>query len=472
MLACIGGGLFVALLLIGMDEAPPDDSDLLVQRLSISDAENGMTYLDQAREVLYWPKTSMNAEFFPQSTVAESTGDEGTQADPPQSDESRIEEMLADKAWYPALAADILERNSETLRLFDKALACAEFQCALPTRIEESKMESVVALLDLGRLLLFRARATAKKGSGAAALKQAGDLVELGHRLERSKGNVLAYLIGMTLKQMGLEAIFDCLKNNEASSADLKAFAARMARYADESEGLVTSLGVEYESTWMITEDAATSLPAKSTSSKPVSPRVIACWRQLVRLGVVWKPHATQKLLVDLYRSHVQLADKTLTYIDQQDAAAVMDKPGPIRYVLAGNYLGRWLYGLWTPSLQGLLVQKVRCRTEFSANLTLIALKAYQVDHGRLPRTLDELVPAYLPAVPLDDYDGKPIRYSYEKKVVYSVGKDFKDDGGMTREEARQWWNQNKRTDMDGPLGDDEEPDLWQLPDPSCTIDF
>jgi hypothetical protein len=48
-----------------------------------------------------------------------------------------------------------------------------------------------------------------------------------------------------------------------------------------------------------------------------------------------------------------------------------------------------------------------------------------------LPDTLAELVPAYLTAVPLDPYDGQPVRY---KKlpvgyVVYSVGLGWTDQG-------------------------------------------
>ena len=61
---------------------------------------------------------------------------------------------------------------------------------------------------------------------------------------------------------------------------------------------------------------------------------------------------------------------------------------------------------------------------------TLIALRAYDAAHGELPVTLAELVPAYLPQVPADGFDGAQLRYSRERKLVWSVGDDLRDDGG------------------------------------------
>ena len=67
------------------------------------------------------------------------------------------------------------------------------------------------------------------------------------------------------------------------------------------------------------------------------------------------------------------------------------------------------------------------------ATRTILALRAYQLTHGQLPGDLNALVPEFLEAVPLDDFDGKPLRYSARKKIVYSVGKNLKDDGGDDR---------------------------------------
>lgn len=63
------------------------------------------------------------------------------------------------------------------------------------------------------------------------------------------------------------------------------------------------------------------------------------------------------------------------------------------------------------------------------ARLSLL-LRAWGADHaGKLPAALDELVPAYLSAVPVDPFDGKEIRYDQERRRIWCVGKEFVDEG-------------------------------------------
>jgi hypothetical protein len=61
-----------------------------------------------------------------------------------------------------------------------------------------------------------------------------------------------------------------------------------------------------------------------------------------------------------------------------------------------------------------------------------LAVERYRLAHGALPQTLQNLVPTYLPDVPLDPFDGKPLRYKHLEQgyAVYSVGPDGNDDGG------------------------------------------
>ncbi|MBI5799186.1 MAG: hypothetical protein HZA92_00460 [Verrucomicrobia bacterium] len=65
--------------------------------------------------------------------------------------------------------------------------------------------------------------------------------------------------------------------------------------------------------------------------------------------------------------------------------------------------------------------------------LTAIALHRHRLKHGSFPTGLSALVPAFLPAVPSDFMDGQSLRYRLEADGqfrLWSVGEDFKDDGG------------------------------------------
>ena len=63
-----------------------------------------------------------------------------------------------------------------------------------------------------------------------------------------------------------------------------------------------------------------------------------------------------------------------------------------------------------------------------------LAIHLFTAEHaGVRPRSLDELVPLYLPAIPIDELaaDGSGVRYvPGDAALVYSVGEDGIDDGG------------------------------------------
>ena len=74
-------------------------------------------------------------------------------------------------------------------------------------------------------------------------------------------------------------------------------------------------------------------------------------------------------------------------------------------------------------------------RTSSAANVARVALavRRYQLHHGRLPEKLEDVAPTFIDAVPIDPFDGKPLRYKKldEGFVVYSVGENGVDDGGV-----------------------------------------
>jgi hypothetical protein len=89
-------------------------------------------------------------------------------------------------------------------------------------------------------------------------------------------------------------------------------------------------------------------------------------------------------------------------------------------------------------------VQQNRIRMDRRLTAVVLACQLYRVDHnGAWPVSLDALVPAYLPAVPIDPFDpaGKALRYMLiaggrprgdDRPVVYSVADDGTDDTAST----------------------------------------
>ncbi len=61
-----------------------------------------------------------------------------------------------------------------------------------------------------------------------------------------------------------------------------------------------------------------------------------------------------------------------------------------------------------------------------------LAVRAFRHDQRRLPLQLEELVPDYLPSIPIDPFNENALGYCPVDGVftVYSVGPDLDDDGG------------------------------------------
>jgi hypothetical protein len=87
---------------------------------------------------------------------------------------------------------------------------------------------------------------------------------------------------------------------------------------------------------------------------------------------------------------------------------------------------------------------EVAAKADARHRLAVIAVAAtsYRLKTGRLPARLEDLVPEFMPAAPVDPFDGKPMKTAATPgggMVIYSIGADFKDDGGKA-------WDDEKRT--------------------------
>lgn len=74
--------------------------------------------------------------------------------------------------------------------------------------------------------------------------------------------------------------------------------------------------------------------------------------------------------------------------------------------------------------------------TQRDSTVAILAMHVFKRQNGRWPSTLDELTPRWSPTVPVDMFTGKPLIYfapvqAGEQPMLYSVGNDLVDDGGV-----------------------------------------
>lgn len=87
-----------------------------------------------------------------------------------------------------------------------------------------------------------------------------------------------------------------------------------------------------------------------------------------------------------------------------------------------------------TPSLLQPLADLAKGQVLRASVAVACAATRYRLDHGQYPATSDLLMPGYLETMPVDPFDGQAMRMKKlpdGSLVIYSVGADGKDDGGV-----------------------------------------
>jgi len=76
--------------------------------------------------------------------------------------------------------------------------------------------------------------------------------------------------------------------------------------------------------------------------------------------------------------------------------------------------------------------------TYFNLTKLSLALVAFKADKGRYPIALDTLKGPYISEIPADVFSGRPLIYKRTEKgyLLYSVGENMKDDGGVEDKDA------------------------------------
>ena len=98
------------------------------------------------------------------------------------------------------------------------------------------------------------------------------------------------------------------------------------------------------------------------------------------------------------------------------------------------NIVGVILSGWRLESADSMLKNSFKTRTLVGLARAFIALRITRKETGAYPVSLDAAVAAGLLAgEPKDFFSGQPIRYSTERRLLWSVGEDGKDDDGDKR---------------------------------------
>ena len=90
--------------------------------------------------------------------------------------------------------------------------------------------------------------------------------------------------------------------------------------------------------------------------------------------------------------------------------------------------------------LQRVVVREASTLAHVELARTALAIERFRSAHGQPPENLKELTPQFLDSIPIDPFDGAPLRYRRLERgyLIYSVDVDGADDGGKEKPEQKK----------------------------------
>ena len=397
----IAPGVFITLVLLygflivrSSIPATVNDKELQFPRASIPEDANAFDVLHKATSHVWWPKEKRD----------------------------QLDDLLSNTNWDDVLASTALASNRETLACWDAAAKLPDFQ------VPESNFDDLVPYLAewkrLAQVAEVRENVLLHNGQDKEAFDLIMQHVQLGQQMQNAHGPLIDYLVGTAVLSMGLGQMQHWVGMTHLTPSQLNGYIHQLGLNPDK-KGTAFANAIKAEYQWQIGMlDAMRQGKITNPDSNNYYPRP-RWWLPLYNFSQTKALFAEGDLMLVKAASH-HFNEVNLPELDSS-------RPNIVSIYLSGNAVGQILYYMAMPAVIPSLATKSKGDVQLQATRTILALRAYQLTHGNLPPDLSVLVPEFLDAVPVDDFDGQPMRYSMEKKIVYSVGKNLKDDGGDDR---------------------------------------
>ena len=315
------------------------------------------------------------------------------------------------------------------------------------------RLPNLSVFRNLARSMCWRAWLRAEQGRFKDAFDDAKSCYRFGQQIRGDK-TLVEQLVGIAIEALAVRTIRDIVGQYEIDSTILADFQrdfeqiiadenfaislkAEKLRMYDEIQRCFTSdrfgKGHLYMPRFRKISDMASNYEGAG-----VEPFILDLVYSVPFLFGHPNKEETLRSVNELYDYYEQLSLKTTAQI-HADSDAIDDK---LNKLSSDNIL----IGILTPAIRRIFEIGNRLPTEVGAALTIIAILRYNGDTSRYPQNLNQLVTAgFLKQLPIDSFSDKPLSYkkTEDNFILYSVGPDFKDDGGVSGKDskgrARQW---------------------------------
>jgi hypothetical protein len=323
-----------------------------------------------------------------------------------------------ERPWDEAAAQlDGLDSAAAELIVVDAGAALEEFRlgvpqaCVMPGPGDFSTPFPYLAdFRSLNRLLMVEALVRMDRGDVSAAFGSYLDALKLGQDVTRG-GPLIHKLVSISCETVALRQIRQSVPR--AGDADaLAELISRLGKVEEKEVPLAETFAVE----WDWTRRSIEAWKADPTRWAEIG-------QMLQEPGLQVREEMLDEALTELEAYYAEM----IAVAEADRERWTLDEHAPP----AGNPLVEMI----GPALDRVREKEVRHLANLRGTLLVAALELYFVKHDGYPEELAELSPDILEAAPVDPFTGDPFVYRREDDLVYvlySVGPDMTDDGGVS----------------------------------------
>jgi hypothetical protein len=396
--------------LVCRDEPPPDVSDLIVPRLNPPPAQNAYALFTQLVQRIPKKNSSDDAE----SALHD-----------------HIEAIRDGKvAWDAAVVERYLASYDDAFwRDFQTALAAPHCESP-PTATYADLIPEVGPMRELVRVRQLLARQHAHANLHAEAGTILWDNFHYGARLESSKGVLITWLTASAIQGIALGEMRHYADQASADRAALLELSHRLQQHTRDTDGLTNALKLEHlplvDAVGQVRSGKTNYADFTGFGSAARSNKLTRYGYRALGFHPFLQVNKTQRLHAEALRLAIQDLRQPASSTHSSYENFVTQLSAQSRQPI--NITGRVLLGVILPSIRKVIHHHHRTDANIRLTALYLALRAYHLDHdGALPDSLSALVPAYLPALPLDPFDGQPLRYSRALTTIWSIDHDRRD---------------------------------------------
>lgn len=263
-----------------------------------------------------------------------------------------------------------------------------------------------------------------RRGEEQAAFRAAADMAVMAALLERLDTWPSFFERALDLHDMAAQSLAILLQNTQLSESALKQLQEQeYGPWAPDNENLQRAMKGFYEFERKLLLGPGNGEPPLPADYRMAQPG----WLQ-------FKHQATLRLFADSFRELADACRPAALAKTSHLSHHVYQRISGAQGLGNPNHSGEQYFVGRMMNYVGLPERLNLARAKHTILMTLFSLRRCVAAEFRVPVTLEELTPKYLDTVPKDPFTGESIGYHASRGLIYSVGRDLKDEGGRATE--------------------------------------